>query len=115
MRRFLSTVHWKRYLDWTRNDRVKRFIESRGNSVFLQIAQNIRKAHTDNKSQLTMIVHEYAPAAIRIQSKDYLEVMNLCLKWFELNEDYETCAKITKYKSHLLKKKKRKVSEDIIK
>jgi hypothetical protein len=113
MKRVLNTVHWKRYLDWTRNDRVKRFVESRGNSVFLQIAQNIRKAHTENKKQLTMVVHEYAPSAIRIPSKDYLEVINLCLKWFEINEDYETCTLVKRYKSHLIKSKK-KIKKPII-
>lgn len=113
MKRILNTVHWKRYLDWTRNDRVKRFVESRGNSVFLQIAQNIRKAHTNNKESLTVMVHEHAPSAIRISSKDYLEVIDLCLKWFELNEDYETCTLITRYRSNILKEKK-KIKKPII-
>ena len=108
MKRVFNAVHWKRYLDWTRNDRVKRFIESRGNNVFLQIAQNITKAHKDNKKSLTVVVHENAPSAIRISSKDYLEVMDLCLKWFEINEDYETCTLITRYRSTILKKKKKR-------
>mgnify|MGYP001036354006 CR=1 FL=1 len=105
MKRVFTTVHWKRYLDWTRNERVKRFVESRGDSVFLQIAQNIRKAHTANKDSLTKVVHENTPSAISIPSEDYIEVINLCLKWFELNEDYETCSLIRKYKLTILKNK----------
>ena len=113
MGRLMNTVHWKRYLDWTRNNRIKRFVESRGNHVFWQISQNIRKADSNNKESLTMVVHEHAPSAIRIPKEDYMEVMNLCIKWFEINEDYETCEKIVKYRSSMTSNKK-KIKETTI-
>lgn len=105
MGKILNTINWKRYLDVTNgNPQVERFLESRGNDVFWQIAQNIHKSgnggkHT--KDKLVMLIHENAPNAIFIEKKDYIEVLDLCLNWFEKKEWYERCSEIVKFKESI--------------
>jgi len=105
MSKILNTVHWKKYLDVTNgNPQVGRFLESRGNDVLWQVAQNVHKSGRGGKhkkNQLVMVIHENAPNAILIEKKDYMEVLELCLRWFENRENYEKCAEILKFKNDI--------------
>ena len=73
MSKILNTVHWKKYLDINNgNPQVARFLESRGDDVFWQIAQNVYKSGNGGKykkDQLVMVIHENAPNAILIKKK----------------------------------------------
>ena len=105
MSKLFSTVHWKKYLDITNgNPQVERFLESRGNDVLWQVAQNVHKSGNGGKhkkDRLVMAIHENAPNAILIEKKDYLEILELCLNWFEKKEQYEKCAEIVKFKQNV--------------
>ena len=92
----ISTVDWRKYLDVNVNPRAKRFLDSRGDDVLWQIAQNL---HKNSNSRLVMLVHENAPSGIEIKSTDYNEVFDLCIKYFESKEHYEKCQKILSFKN----------------
>jgi len=92
----ISTVNWRKYLDVNVNPRAKRFLDSRGDDVLWQIAQNL---HKNNNSRLVMMVHENAPSGIEIKRKDYNEVFDLCIKYFESKEQYERCQQILEFKN----------------
>jgi len=116
MGKALSTVNWKKYLDINNgNPQVKKFLESRGDDVLWQISQNIQRANRKNKESLVMVIHENAPAAILIEKKDYNDVLNLSLKWFESREYYERCSGIVEIKNDLLKSKQSKSDQKLIK
>ena len=64
MGRLMNTVHWKRYLDWTRNNRIKRFVESRGNHVFGKYHKTL-ESHSNNKESFSKLwLYMNAPSAI---------------------------------------------------
>lgn len=114
----ISTTHWKKYLVPSENKRVERFLESRGNQVFWQLAQNIHKASSNSKTlkkNLVMVVHENAPYAILIEEKDYQEVLELALQWFVKQEEYEICSKIVKFKDDIRKFKTKQREQKLIK
>ena len=105
MGKALSTVHWKKYLDINNgNPQVKKFLESRGDDVLWQIAQNIQRCNRREKDSLVMVIHENAPNAILIEKKDYLNVLSLCLKWFENKEHYERCSEIVTFQNNVKSK-----------
>ena len=101
MRRALSTVDWRKYLDVNTNTRVNSFLESRGDDVLWQISQNIQRANKRGKETLVMVVHENAPNAILIPKKDYQAVLDLSLAWFESREQYERCKDILEFKNYM--------------
>lgn len=102
MEKSLPTVDWKKYLDINNgNPQVKKFLESRGDDVLWQIAQNIQRCNRRGKGSLVMVIHENAPAAILIERKDYQNVLDLSLSWFESREQYERCKEILDYKNFM--------------
>ena len=52
----------------------------------------------DTKSELVMLIHPNLSHAITIPQKDYIEVINLALKHFTKDENYEKCIKINTIK-----------------
>jgi hypothetical protein len=105
MEKSLPTVHWKKYLDINNgNPQVKKFLESRGDDVLWQIAQNIQRCNRRDKDILVMVIHENAPNAILIEKKDYLNVLGLCIKWFETKEHYERCSEIVTFQNNVKSK-----------
>ena len=97
-----STVNWKKYLDVKTNPRAKSFLESRGDDVLWQISSNIyRAAVRKGLSEIVLLVHPNAGAVIRIHKSEYLELLNLCLNWFEKREQYNRCSEIQFYISEV--------------
>lgn len=104
----ISTIHWSKYLDPTKNPRVKNFLKYRGDDVMWQVALNVHKAGNGgkhSKDKLAMIIHENAPYAISIHSSEYTEVLDLAIKYFQDKEEYEKCATIVGFKQDILQKK----------
>ena len=104
----ISTVHWSKYLDPTKNPRVKNFLKYRGDDVMWQVALNVHKAGNGgkhSKDKLAMIIHENAPYAISIQSSEYPQVLDLAIKYFQDKEQYEKCATLVGFKQDVLHKK----------
>ena len=90
-----STVDWRKYLDVSENPRAKSFLESRGDDVLWQLSSQIHQAAIKkNLSELVLLVHPNAGAVIRINKKDYTEVLELALNWFEKREMYDRCSRI---------------------
>lgn len=104
----INTIHWSKYLDETKNPRVKNFLKHRGDDVMWQVAQNVFKSGNGGKyakDRLVMLVHENAPYAINIPDTDYVEVLDLALNYFQNKEEYEKCAKILEFKNSVIEKK----------
>ena len=74
----LATVSWRKYL-LPRNQRVKNFLESRGEDVFWQICQNIHEAYRDGKKELVIMIHPNLSYAIHIPKKDFVTVLNTAI------------------------------------
>lgn len=99
-----STVNWRKYLDVNVNPRAKSFLESRGDDVLWQISSNIHQAiFKKDMNQLVLLVHPNAGAVIRIDKKEFKEILQMCLDWFVYKEDYEKCSKIKWFLSDLEK------------
>jgi len=104
----ISTIHWSKYLDETKNPRVKNFLKSRGDDVLWQVALNVHRSGNGgkhDKDRLVMVIHENAPYAINIPRNEYVDVLDLSLKYFEKKEQYEKCAKIVTFKNDIIKAK----------
>lgn len=104
----ISTIHWSKYLDPTKNPRVKNFLKYRGDDVMWQVALNVHKSGNGgkhSKDKLAMIIHENAPYAISIHSSEYTQVLDLAIKYFQDKEEYEKCATIVGFKQDILQKK----------
>lgn len=112
-KRAVSLTNWKRYLDYENNSKLIPFIKSRGNEVFWQICQNVRKYHLSGISSLTMIIHENAPYAINIPRAEYFEVMNYALRFFEKKEDYKKCQSIIEWLDSMEEYNKRKRNKKV--
>jgi len=100
----ISTIHWSRYLDENKNPRVKNFLKHRGDDVMWQVALNVHKSGKSGKykkDRLVMLVHENAPYAINIPKNEYIDVLELSLKYFQDKEDYEKCSEIVKFKKDI--------------
>ena len=90
-----STVDWRKYLDVNTNPRAISFLESRGDDVLWQLSSQIHQAAVKkNLNELVLLIHPNAGAVIRIKKKDYTEVLELSLKWFEKRENYKRCSRI---------------------
>ena len=90
-----STVNWRKYIDVNVNPRAKAFLDSRGDDVLWQMANNVHKAAVNKGlSQLVLLVHPNAGAVIKIEKQDFKEVLTLALKWFEKRENYKRCSRI---------------------
>lgn len=104
----VQTIHWSKYLDESKNPRVKNFLKHRGDDVMWQVAQNVHKSGNGgkhDKDRLVMLIHENAPYAINIPRDEYLDVLDLSLKYFEDKEDYLKCAEILRFKDNIKNKK----------
>lgn len=102
-----STVNWRKYLDVKTNPRAKTFLESRGDDVLWQLSSNIHQAAVKKGlSELVLLVHPNAGAVIKIDSSEYVEVLNLCLDWFEIKEEYTKCSRIKWFITNIDKLKK---------
>ena len=110
----VNTVHWRKYLDVNENPRVSSFLKSRGDDVMWQVGQNIRRAVRRDLPELNLLIHENAPYAIKIQKKDFEEVMNLSLSWFEKKEEYEKCSEIFTWMGELKEKTEKKKAVNLI-
>jgi uncharacterized membrane protein YbjE (DUF340 family) len=99
--RTFTTVGWEKYLNPVDNPYVQNFLDKNGDEVLNQIALNIHQAILNDKESLAFVVHTNASAVVVIAKKDYLEVLNHCMKWFESKEDYEMCSKIQRFKEEL--------------
>jgi len=108
----VSLTNWKRYLDYKNNPKLIPFIKSRGVDVFWQVAQNVHKYHITKQPSLTMVIHENAPYAISIPYKEYFEVMEYSLSFFESIEDYGKCKQIYDW-IQLMKSKKRTIKKEV--
>lgn len=111
----ISTIHWSKYLDPTKNPRVKNFLKYRGDDVMWQVALNVHKSGNGgkhSKDKLAMIIHENAPYAISIHSSEYTQVLDLAIKYFQDKEEYEKCAEIVRFKDDVKNKRNSKVKKD---
>lgn len=109
-----STVDWRKYLDVNVNPRAKTFLESRGNDVLWQISSEINRANVrGDHNELVMLVHPHAGAVIKIERKDFGELLNISLNWFKNNEKYEICGKISKFIKRNSKQKEHRTLKNI--
>ena len=115
MARTYTTVDWRKYLIEDSNPRIKKFLDSRGQAVFNQVASTINESVRENRDKVVMVVHPNSAGAIVIQKEDFEEVYDIALSWFVKKELYEECALVQKYKSELTKKTSRKKVDDISK
>lgn len=105
----LHTIDWRRYLiEDDDNPRVKRFLESRGNQVFIEITRAINFANKNNRDKIVLIVHPNAGNAIVIKEHEYIEVYDIAQKFFEKYENYEACNLMVKYKSNFFQRQRSK-------
>lgn len=113
----LQTIHWSKYLDERKNPRVKNFLKHRGDDVMWQVALNVHKSGKEGKytkDRLVMLVHENAPYAINIPESEYLDVLDISLKYFQDKEEYEKCSEIVKFKENI-KSYRNKLRENSLK
>ena len=115
MARTYTTVDWRKYLIEGSNPRIKKFLDSRGQAVFNQVASTINEAVLQNREKVVMIVHPNSAGAIVIQKEDFEEVYDIALSWFVKKELYEECSLVQKYKTELNKKTSRRKIDDISK
>lgn len=117
--RTMSTVSWERYLiDDGSNPRIKKFLESKGNDIFNQIAQNVHKAYIRKNKNVVFVIHPHISNAIVINESEYLKFLNVALEWFTRKENYEQCAIVKSYIDNQLntttKKRNDKVKNNVI-
>jgi hypothetical protein len=106
----LATTSWRNYL-LPRNKRVKNFLKQRGADVLWQVCQNIHEAYRDKRSEVVILIHPNLSHAILIPQKDYIEVLEVGLKYFTKQENYEKCIKINAIKIDI--KEKRELGKPI--
>ena len=115
-----STVNWRKYLDVKTNPRAQSFLESRGDDVLWQISSNIHQSiFKKGMDELVLLIHPNAGAVIKIDKKEYKEVLNLALSWFVFREDYKKCSTIKSFigdleKQNISIKRERKVVQTLI-
>jgi hypothetical protein len=96
-----STVNWRKYLDVNTNPRAENFLKAKGDDVLWQISQNIQRMIRKDLPELVLLVHPNAGGVIKITKSEYKEVLELCLDWFEVKENYSKCGEIQKILSKL--------------
>lgn len=105
----INTVDWRKYLiEDDDNPRIKKFLESRGNSVFTELTRAVNFANKNGREKIVLIVHPNAGNAILIKEAEFMEVYDIAIQYFEKNENYEGCSLVSKYKSNFLKRKSKK-------
>ena len=101
----LNTVDWRKYLiEDDDNPRIKRFLESRGTSIFTELTRGINSANKNGRNKIVVVVHPNAGNAILIKESEFMEVYDIAIKYFEKNENYEGCSEVKKNKSTFIKR-----------
>lgn len=95
------TVSWKRYLLNEDTDRIKNFLEHRGNEVFYQVSKMINNATITNQPNITLLIHPNMKNVIKIDKKDFIVVLNRANEWFLKKEKYEVCSEISVFKKNI--------------
>lgn len=116
MQTISTTRKWKRYLDESQGPRVQRFLESRGDSVFQQLSEQVNRAVRNNQDKITVIIHPQMVNAIEIHKSEYMDLYNMALNWFLKKENYERCSYLKKYISFYKsknKKREKKTSKEV--
>ena len=105
----LNTVDLRKYLiEDDDNPRIKRFLESRGTSIFTELTRGINSANKNGRNKIVVVVHPNAGNAILIKESEFMEVYDIAIKYFEKNENYEGCSEVSKYKSNFIKRNSKK-------
>ena len=89
-----STVNWRKYLDVNTNPRAENFLKSKGDDVLWQMTCNIHNSMRNNIPELVLLVHPNVGGVIRIEQKEFKEVLELSLDFFLQKEDYQKCSSI---------------------
>ena len=100
-----STVNWRKYLDVKTNPRAENFLKSKGDDVLWQMTCNIHNSMRNNLTELVLLVHPNVGGVIRIEQKEFKEVLELALDFFLKKEDYEKCSSIKEIISELASSK----------
>lgn len=97
-----NTLSWKRYLIHEgASPRVKKFLNSRGDSIFKQITPEVFKAIDLDWPNVVFMAHPHMNALLSIPKKEYQSFLSESKKWFTNTENYEMCSKILKYQTKL--------------
>jgi len=106
-----STVGWREYLDPTQNSRVSTFLKYNGTHTFTQIAETIEEAYEQGLPMVVILVHPNVRSLSLIKEKDYINVLEHSLSYFEHIENYKKCSEMKNIIEKVSKKKEVEIKD----
>lgn len=95
MKRIYYRLNWKNYLkDVEGEDGFTGHLKDKGDIIYLTFFKQIKTASARNLKELCISIDDYSRTMIVISRDEYVEVLGICMNYFQNKEEYEQCIEI---------------------
>jgi hypothetical protein len=95
MKRIYYRLNWKNYLsDVEGEGGFSGHLQNKGDIIYQTFFKQIKTASTRNLKELCISIDDYSRTMIVITRDEYIEVLNICMMYFQNKENYEQCIEI---------------------
>lgn len=113
MKRIYYRLNWKNYLnDVEGEDGFKGHLKNKGDIIYQTFFNQVKSASARNLKELCISMDDYSRTMIIISRDEYIEVLTICMLYFQNKEEYEKCIEI---RNLIEKIKSKKLSSKISK
>lgn len=112
--RNIETVSWKKILLKENNPNIESFLKINGDVFVSELVGVIRNLHKKNKQvknkykdggvslEITVGIHANSNVLIGFNESEFAEILDYCIRYYEILEKYENCQKILKIKESII-------------
>jgi hypothetical protein len=95
MKRIYYRLNWKNYLsDVEGEGGFSGHLQNKGDIIYQTFFKQIKTASARNLKELCISIDDYSRTMIVITRDEYIEVLNICMMYFQNKENYEQCIEI---------------------
>ena len=95
MKRIYYRLNWKNYLsDVEGEGGFSGHLKNKGDIIYQTFFKQIKTASARNLKELCISIDDYSRTMIVITRDEYIEVLNICMMYFQNKENYEQCIEI---------------------
>lgn len=95
MKRIYYRLNWKNYLSDVEGDNgFSGHLRDKGDIIYQTFFNQIKSASARNLKELCIAIDDYSRTMIVISRDEYIEVLSICMKYFQNKEEYERCIEI---------------------
>lgn len=95
MKRIYYRLNWKNYLNDVEGEHgFSGHLKDKGDIIYQTFFNQIKSASARNLKELCISIDDYSRTMIIISRDEYIEVLSVCMMYFQNKEEYEKCIEI---------------------